>query len=113
MLGSAVDEQRFQRHEKISRRVDNANVGVPALMSMLALAKFRAQFFQYTPGVGQFGAADFQPLEFGQKIVACHGRQPLQIILNPIGLHHGMRFPQSDRVSDRPPSTDIAAGTRG
>jgi hypothetical protein len=62
-------------------------------MSLLALAKFRAQFIQYTRGAGQVGAADFQPLELGQKIAACQRRQPLQIILNPIGLNHGMRFP--------------------
>jgi hypothetical protein len=50
MLGIAVDEQRFQRHEKIARRVGYANIGVPALMGLLALAKFRAQFFQNRRG---------------------------------------------------------------
>ncbi len=89
MFGGAVDEQRFQRHEKIARRMGHANLGLPAFMGLVALAKLRAQFFQYSLGAGQFGTADFQPLEFGQKIAACQRRQPLQIILNPVGMYHG------------------------
>ena len=92
MFGSAVHEQRFQQHEKMARRMGRANIGLPALMGLLALAKLRAQFFEYGPGATQLGTADLQPLELGQKIAACQRRQPLQIILNPVGLYHGAQL---------------------
>lgn len=88
MLGGAVDEQRLQRGEKIPRWIGHAPGGLPVLERLLALAKFRAQFFQKRRGAGYFIAADFQPLEFGEKIAARLRGQPLQIIFNPIGLHH-------------------------
>jgi hypothetical protein len=52
-------------------------------------------------------------LELGQQVAARRWRQLLQIIVNPVGMHHGERFPQSDCVGARPSHAGIAAGTRG
>ncbi len=98
MLGRAVDEQRLQRCKKIPRGIADAILGRPIT------AEFRAQSGQDIHGAGYFAAADFQPLELDQKVAARQRRQPLQILLNPIGgLYHCKRnFPQFDSVIGLP-----------
>ena len=82
VLGSAVNEYRLQRREKIPRGT------VAATLSRSVLAEFRAQLDQDLRGAGHFAAADFQPLKLGQEAAARQRRQSPQIILDPIGLHH-------------------------
>src|SRR6267154_2459176 len=65
-----------------------------SLLGLLTLAKLRAQFFQDSRGARYFGTADFQPLNLGQQVVARRRRQPLQVLLNPVGLYQGTQFPQ-------------------
>jgi hypothetical protein len=84
VFGSAVNEQRLQRREKISRGI------IAAILSRPVLAEFRAQLAQDLRGTGHFVAAAFQPLKLGQEAAARQRRQSLQVILDPIGLHHYM-----------------------
>src|SRR5260370_8578824 len=93
MLGSAVDEQRFQWREKMPRGISSASLGRPIL------GEFRAQYGQDLCGAGHFAAADFQPLELGQKVAARQRRQSLQVIANPIALYHAAQYPQFYPVS--------------
>ena len=109
MLGGAVDQQRFQRREKIAWRIAGAFGGLSAG------AKLRAQFLQHRRGTGNFGIADFQPLELDQKVAARQRCQPPQKISNPINQLHGTQFPrfypESTRgAGARSPSTRAHAG---
>ncbi len=92
MLGSAIDEQRFQRREEIAH-------GIVQAMGLPALAKFRAQFFHDRRAARQCRAAGLQPFEFCQKVIARQRRQSPQKILNPIGFRHGTQFLQFDKMS--------------
>jgi hypothetical protein len=74
---------------------------MPALVGRLGLAKLRAQFFEKRCGARHFIAADFQPLELGEKVAACQRGQPLQIILNPVGRRHCLQFSGLSPVSIR------------
>jgi hypothetical protein len=93
MLGSAIDEQRFQRREKIARGIVQAIMGLPVL------SEFRAQFFHDRRGARHCCVAGLQPFEFSQKVIASQRRQSPQKILNPIGFWHGTQFLQFDWMS--------------
>src|SRR5258708_15756835 len=96
MLGSAVNQQRLQRREKIPRRIAKASLG------RAILAEFSAQPGEEFGGAGYLRAAALQPLEFSQKVAARQRRQPLQIILYRIPPHHCPKLPARVSLSTGP-----------
>ena len=82
MLGSAVNQHRFERREEITHRIGRA------LRSLSMGTKFSAQLFHESRRARDFGSAELKPLKFGQQIAARERRQSLQIFLELVDLYH-------------------------
>ena len=82
MLGSTINQQRFERGEEITHRIGRA------LWGLSVGTKFRAQLFHESRRARDLGSAELKPLKLGQQIAARERRQSLQIFLELVDLYH-------------------------
>src|SRR6202165_171824 len=94
MLGSGINQHRFERRKEITHRIGRA------LRSLSVGTKFGAQLFQESRRARDFGSAELKPLKLGQQIAARERRQSLQIFLEPVDLYHcNMIWPINEKFT--------------